>query len=417
MSQLLLHLKKIGELPRDTKLLISIDSVLSLARGYTQVIELIYLSILGLNAAQIGLIVSISAINPIRILFYSIIADKYGKKKVLAFMNIMGAIHFSTYYVTRDFLWFFLATTITGGIVAGNVIEQALLAEKSGDTMRTMAFSVRSFVTTVFSIIGSSLSGFPEYLQKMYNLDVVESIKPLFIIGIILSLIATTMNLFIKEENRKTKKNSLKTKFISKKSQGFILRFSLSSIIMAVGSGVFFNLVSLWFWLTYEVKLSEVGYILAASKIVEAPTFLLGPIIASRLGLVKAYTVTRLIGMVAFSFMPFMPTPVLAAIVFAIRNAIMHVGLPLKTSYTMALLNPEERASSASLINLPSIVPQAVASALGGYLMEYVSTILPIYIAVAAFSSEAIYYNIIFSKIKPPEERSNIMSKKTSPIE
>jgi len=57
-----------------------------------------------------------------------------------------------------------------------------------------------------------------------------------------------------------------------------------------------------------------------------------------------------------------MPNAVLAALVFAARNAIMHVALPMKASYTMALLSPEERASSASIIELPGIIPTALFS-------------------------------------------------------
>jgi hypothetical protein len=71
----------------------------------------------------------------------------------------------------------------------------------------------------------------------------------------------------------------------------------------------------------------------------------------------------------------------------------------------MAQVSPEERASAASLIQIPGIIPRASAIALGGYLMEYVSTALPVYISVAAFSSEAIYYYLTFHKFKPPEER------------
>ncbi|MCJ7632763.1 hypothetical protein MUP77_10290, partial [Candidatus Bathyarchaeota archaeon] len=210
--------------------------------------------------------------------------------------------------------------------------------------------------------------------------------------------------LSIKEAKTERKTIVVKKPFIPTKSRSLILKFSASSLIMGVGSGVFFNLASLWFWMTYHVKLSELGYILATSKIVEAPTYLLAPAIAKKFGLVKAYLVTRLAGTTVFAFMPFMPTPALAALAFAARNAIMHVGLPMKTSYTMAILNPEERASAASIIELPTIVPSALASTLGGYLMEYVSTALPVYIAVAAFSSEAIYFHTIFHKLTPPEE-------------
>lgn len=175
--------------------------------------------------------------------------------------------------------------------------------------------------------------------------------------------------------------------------------------MMGIGNGVFYRLVSLWFYLSYNVEMAAIGYILATSKIFEAPTVLIAPFIASKLGLVKSYLVIRLAGMGAFSLMPLMPNATLAALAFAVRSAIMHLALPLKTSYMMAQVTPEERASAASLIQIPGIIPRASAIALGGYLMEYVSTALPVYISVAAFSSEAVYYYFAFRKLKPPEER------------
>ncbi|MCJ7769993.1 MFS transporter, partial [Candidatus Bathyarchaeota archaeon] len=380
----------------------------SFAGGFTQVVQLVYLSLLGFDSISIGIIVSMSAIYPVRLVLYSIIADKYGKTRVLAFMHLTEAAFFATYYFNTSFAVFVLASLFTGGIMGGGIIEQALLAEKSSDEVRTAAFSTQSFINSIFSILGNSFSGITEILRTTYILDIASTIKPLFILGILISLAAMVMVLLIKEDKTSRTAETKKKNFILIKSRGLVLRFSISSIIMGVGQGVFFSLASLWFWLTYNVKLAELGYILAISKIVEAPTYLLAPAIAKKFGLVKAYLVTRLTGGLVFALMPLMPNPILAAIVFAGRNAIMHVGLPMKTSYMMALLSPEERASAVSIIELPSIVPNALASTLGGYLMEYVSTSLPVYIAVSAFSCEAIYHHLIFNNIKPPEERNNL---------
>jgi predicted MFS family arabinose efflux permease len=292
-----------------------------------------------------------------------------------------------------------------GGVEYGVVIDQALLADKSNKETRTMSFSIRSFFAAIFSIVGNSLSGLPEHLQTAYGMDIISSVKPLFLLGGLISLGAMLSALSISEDITTRKKTVAKKHLIPQKSRGLILRLSLSSLIMGIGNGVFYRLVSLWFWLSYNVEMSAIGYILAGSKIVEAPTFLLAPFIASKLGLVRSYLVIRLLGMGAFSLMPLMPTAILAAITFAVRSAIMHLALPLKTSYMMAQVTPEERASAASLIQIPGIIPRASAIALGGYLMEYVSTALPVYISVAAFSSEAVYYYFAFRKLKPPEER------------
>ncbi|UCH37165.1 MAG: MFS transporter [Candidatus Bathyarchaeota archaeon] len=390
-------------------MLVGTVSMLSLAGGYMQVIQLIYLSLLGFDTVSIGLLASLAAIAPLRMVGYGIIADKYGRTKVLAFIYLTSAVYFTIYYFTTEFTWFVLAALIAGGSMGGVeygvVIDQALLADKSNKETRTMSFSIRSFFAAIFSIVGNSLSSLPEHLQTAYGMDVISSVKPLFLLGALICLGAMLSALSISEDITTRKKTVAKKHLIPQQSRGLILRLSLSSLIMGIGNGVFYRLVSLWFWLSYNVEMSAIGYILAGSKIVEAPTFLLAPFIASKLGLVRSYLIIRLLGMGAFSLMPLMPTAILAAITFAVRSAIMHLALPLKTSYMMAQVTPEERASAASLIQIPGIIPRASAIALGGYLMEYVSTALPVYISVAAFSSEAVYYYFAFRKLKPPEER------------
>lgn len=399
---------KIGSLSKDVKVLVSAISILSLAGGYMQVVQLIYLSMLGFDAGSIGLLASLAAIAPLRMVAYGIIADRYGRTKVLAFIYLTSAVYFAIYYFTTDFRLFVLAALIAGGAmggVGGAVIDQAILADKSDRETRTMNFSIRSFFTMIFSIFGNSLSGLPEHLQTTYGMDVVSSVKPLFLLGTLISLVAAISVFFISEDLTTRKKAITMRHLIPKKSRGLILRLSVSSLMMGIGNGVFYRLVSLWFYLSYNVEMAAIGYILATSKIFEAPTVLIAPFIASKLGLVKSYLVIRLAGMGAFSLMPLMPNATLAAIAFAVRSAIMHLALPLKTSYMMAQVTPEERASAASLIQIPGIIPRASAIALGGYLMEYVSTALPVYISVAAFSSEAVYYYFAFRKLKPPEER------------
>jgi MFS family permease len=402
------YFRKVVGFPKDVKFLISAVSILSLIGGYLQTVQPIYLSFLGFDAASIGLLVSITSVtSTIRMFFYSIVADRYGRRKVLAIMYLIEITFFVIYYFSTDFIWFIIAALFAGSgfrsMGLGGTIHQALITEKSEHDLRNMVFSFQTFIAFICSIIGSTLSGLPEYFQQAYGLDFVGSIKPLFILGIVATCLASLLVLLTTEDLTTTKLT--KKRFIPQKSRGLILKFAITNSIMGIGGGIFFALVSLWFFQAFNVKMSEIGYILAIAKIVEMPSYLIAPSIASKIGLVKAYFATRTSGALIMLAMPLMPNAFLAALLFGARSAILHMSLPLKTSYMMALLSPEERASSASVIQLLSTAPRSAATPLGGYLMENVSVSLPIYIAASAFSIEALYYYFTFRKIKPPEER------------
>ncbi|UCH38172.1 MAG: MFS transporter, partial [Candidatus Bathyarchaeota archaeon] len=400
----------------DVKFLICAVSILSLVGGYLQTVQPIYLSLLGFDAASIGLLVSVTTLSgPVRMFLYSIIADRYGRRKVLAIMYLIEITFFVIYYFSTNFVWFVIAAIFAGSgftsMGLGGTIHQALVTDKSDREMRNMVFSFQTFIAFICSIIGSTLSGLPEYIEQTFGFDFITSIKPLFILGIIATCLASLLVLMTTEES--TTSNLTKKQFIPQKSRRLILKFAITNSIMGVGGGIFFSIVSLWFYQAFRVEMSEIGYILAIAKIIELPSYLIAPFIASKIGLVKAYFATRISGAAIMLIMPLMPTAFLAAILFGARSAILHMSLPLKTSYMMALLSPEERASSASIIQLLSTGTRSATPPLGGYLMENVSVSLPVYIAAAAFTTEAVYYYFTFQKIKPPEERSSVETTNT----
>ena len=71
----------------------------------------------------------------------------------------------------------------------------------------------------------------------------------------------------------------------------------------------------------------------------------------------------------------------------------------------MAVLHPEERASAAGIVQLTSTGSRAIAPTLGGYLMQELSTSLPLFISAAVFTLGNALFYLFFHKLKPPEER------------
>ena len=401
-------LQVVHSLQRDTKLVIIATSMVGFNSGLLQIIQQIYLSLLGLDVASIAFIIAVTQIaSALRTVLYSMLADRYGRKRVLILVYLMGAVHFLVYFLSTDFVWFVVVALVAGGpgtFGYGYVIERVLLADKSTDEMRTTTFSILSFTTAIFSTVGNSLSGLSESIQRLYGLDLVSSTKLLFVFGVVVSFIAVFIIAQLTEEERETVVAS-KEHYLPQKSRGLILRFATASLIMGVGGGIFFSLAPIWFYRTFNMKISDVGFLIGASKLVETFTYLLAPLIASKVGLVKAYFLTRVGGTMAMFLLPLMPNPLLAAILFSVRSSILHLSLPMKSSYMLAVLSPEERASASSLVNLPASISRASSTTLGGYLMENVSLSLPVYVGATLFLVEASFYYASFRKIKPPEEK------------
>lgn len=83
---------------------------------------------------------------------------------------------------------------------------------------------------------------------------------------------------------------------------------------------------------------------------------------------------------------------------------IQRVGMPLRQSYVMGLVAPEERAVVAGLSNLPSQATSASTPALAGYLFDHVSMALPFEIGALIQGMSAATYWVFFRNLRPPEE-------------
>ena len=137
-------------------------------------------------------------------------------------------------------------------------------------------------------------------------------------------------------------------------------------------------------------------------------TYLLGPPLSKRLGVVKTMVLSRMGGVLCIALLPVAPTPLVAELLYTGWFAIQHISLPLRQSYMMAVLPPEERASTASVVQLSHTATNyatgSLAPTLGGYLLQEVSTTLPLFISAAFFTVSNLLFYVFFGRIKPPEE-------------
>jgi MFS family permease len=397
-------------LPKDVRYLILSISLMSVLGGYMQVIRSIYLSLLGFSIVEIGLLSTVASLSgTIRTALYGLLADRFGRKPILVLTYLTSIPFYIVYFVSTEYYIFIIATIIagTGAVGYGGVVHRAFLSEKSGEARRTTVFSIQYFVSSAFATIGTLISGIPEFLQIKYNLNVVDSIKPLFLLGIAFSLLATLLVSIVEESHVKTAKNKKeneKQEIKLKRSWRLIAKFIIAELLNSFGRGLIISLFSLWFYLRFNLDIKTIGYVFTVSRIVETFTYLAGPPLASKYGLVNTIVLSRFGGTLCTALIAFAPTPFLVAVLYAGRNAIQHISHPLQTSYQVAVFKPEERASAPGIIQLFTTITNSVAPTIGSYIMQDISLTLPLLISAAFFTAGNSFYYLFFRKIMPPEE-------------
>jgi MFS family permease len=404
-----------ADLQRDVVVLMASRGVRAFAFSYLGVVFAIYLNQLGYSTVTIGLVISTaSASGAILTVLWGFLSDRFGRKKILMLLAALTIVS-NLIYIFFSHLAFILSAVIIANVGAGgsggggqgggpfNPVEQALLAEKCTPENRNRIFSTNAFVGSLMGSLGALVSGLPQYLQENWGWQAVASYKPLFALTIVFSIVLIFAYSSINEHHiprRREKKNAQPTG-----QAGFVTKMSLLGMVDNLGAGLIGPLISYWFFLRFGVELKSLGFMFSLSYLLAALSFLTAPTIARRIGVVRTMAFSHGAASLIYLFLPLAPTFAIAATMTIGRSFLAYMDNPLRSSFVMGVVRPEDRGSAAGITTLSRHVPVAISPSLSAYLMQAFSLNVPILIGgfLQLFHDCTFYY--MFRDVKPPEEQ------------
>jgi hypothetical protein len=87
-----------------------------------------------------------------------------------------------------------------------------------------------------------------------------------------------------------------------------------------------------------------------------------------------------------------------------IRSFFAYMDNPLRASFTMAMVESNERGSAAGVTSLARIVPFGISPTISTYLMQTVSLTLPLFIGGGLQLLNDVAFFLMFRHVRPPEE-------------
>ncbi len=402
----------LNHLHRDVKLIMASRGLRAFAFSYLNVVFAIYLSRIGYSTIIIGVVHSVAYISgALLTAVWGFLSDRYGRKKILILLAVLTIVSNGIYIFFSHLVFILLAVVIAnvgaGGSAGGgqgggpfNPVEQALLAEKCGPEERNWIFSTNAFVGSMMGSLGALVSGLPQHLEQTWGWNPVWSYRPLFALTILFSVALIFVYRAITEEHRPAEAKRM----ISKQSGAFITKLSLLGIIDNLGAGLIGPLVSYWFFLRFGVELKSLGIMFFLSYFFAALSFLVAPIIARRIGVVRTMVFSHAIASLLNLSLAFAPTFRVAGIMLVVRSFLAYMDNPLRESFTMAMVKAEERGSAAGVTNLARVVPFGISPTLSAYMMQSLSLSVPLVIggSLQLISDFTFYY--FFRHVRPPEE-------------
>ncbi|MGQ9469372.1 MAG: MFS transporter [Nitrososphaerales archaeon] len=392
----LLYYSGIG---REAKLLIITISLVSLPFSFLLVIQPIYLDKAGIDPTMIGaLYTAFGLASSTLVVPFGILSDRYGRKLFLMLGIILQFIFYMIYVLTIYYP-LLLIFGIIGGI--GNAMfypsSSALLAEKSSEEKRTLAFSLSFFASTFAYTFGALLSSLPNYFRVWFNLSESFSYRPMFAIAAIFLILSFIPLASIKE----VRFYKDERKLLPRKSLNIIAKISLVDALIGLGAGFIIPLFSLWFYLRFGLDEAVLGPLFAIANGIMALSYLTAPKLSDSLGIINSIVLTISMATGLMFTIPFISDYGIVAILFVFRNFLMNVSNPISISFMMNNVSPEERGSATGITGVAWNLPYSITSTFGGYIMANISLYLPFLICGTLYAISITLFYGFFRRFKP----------------
>jgi predicted MFS family arabinose efflux permease len=188
-------------------------------------------------------------------------------------------------------------------------------------------------------------------------------------------------------------------------STGRIARLAaLFGLDAFAGGFVAQSIVAYWFFVRWGLGPEQLALVFFAANALAGVSFFAASWVASRIGLLNTMVFTHLPSNVLLVMVPFMPSPALAVMLFLARTSISQMDVPTRQSYTMAVVEPQERTAAAGITNVSRSLTTALSPPLAGIALGAGAFSVPFVIGgVLKIAYDLLVY-ASFRAIRPPEE-------------
>ncbi len=406
-------------LPRSQlSLLFATRALRMFAYGLTSVVLVLHLAAAGLTQPRIGLLLTLTLLGDTAIsLLLTTHADRFGRRRTLVAGSALMLLAAAIFATSTSFALLLLAATVGVLSPSGNevgpflAVEQAALSQQVAPARRTAVFAwyqlTGSLATAAGSLCGGALAqvlqraGFSP-LASYRGVSAGYGLVGLLLLGAFLCLSPVV------EAPRGDRAGPAPRAVLGlHRSRGIVWKLSgLFALDAFAGGLVVQSYVAWWFHERFGASPATLGAIFFGANVLAGFSALSAAAIARRIGLVNTMVATHLPSNVLLAVVPLMPTLPLAVAVLFLRFSISQMDVPTRQSYTMAVVEPDERSAAAGVTGTVRTVGAALAPLLAG----------PLYAAAALASVPfllagglKIAYDLAlwrsFRAVRPPEER------------
>jgi len=391
----------------DIALLFTARGVRGLGDGFAIIILPAYLSAIGFDAAQIGVIVSASLFGTALLtLAVGFIAPRHDLRTFLlagaVLMACTGLAFPSADLFAVIAIVAFVGTInpSTGDLGVLVPLEHAMLAQGVPDHERTRTFARYSLIGALSMATGSLAAALPDFMTPI-GVDTVSAFKIMFYAYAALGLLCAALYWLLPHARMDERPPIAPLGPSRKIVYKLAALFSLDAF---AGGFVVQSLLALWLFIRFDMSLTAASVFFFWTSTLSAFSYPLAAWLSKRFGLVNTMVFTHIPSSVFLIAAAFSPSLILTLVLLLVRAALSQMDVPTRTSYVMAVVTPGERTAAASVTAVPRSLASSLSPAMAGAMLAMPFSGLPLVICGVL----KIVYDLAllnsFRHVKPPEE-------------
>ncbi|KAK6544160.1 hypothetical protein TWF694_000867 [Orbilia ellipsospora] len=417
--------------PRDVKLLLTTRFIRLFAYGQTTLILALFLKALDISLKGIGLFMSLTLFGDVAVsLLLTLVADKIGRRRMLAFGALLIAASGAVFAVTKSY-WLLVLTSVVGVISpSGNeigpfrAIEESIIASLIQADERADLFAWYVIAGTLSRALGNLFCGWMITALQNAGWTPLESYKIIFlgysVLGITNAVISSFLSARCEEqqprkpqrdsgsveaepflerdardsmdsesrsEQSSIRKLSLLQKFksllphITRESRSILIKLCLLFGVDSFASGLMpASLITLYFHDAFSFPPGALGTLFFTTNLVSSVGNLLASAVARRIGLIKTMVFTHLPSAICLTLIPLFPSVYPAIVFLVIRSLLGSMDQAPRSAFLSAVMKPEERTAVMGIVTVTKTLSQSagpfVTGIIGGAGLFWVSFVV-----------------------------------------
>jgi MFS family permease len=373
-----------------------------------------HLTHLGFSATQVGAVVAASLLGSALLTLAAGFLSRQVTPRTLllatSWIMLTTGIALGSVTTFVPLLLISIVTTLNPS--AGDVspflpIEQALLSNSVSAEQRTSLFAGYNLVGSLVGALGALCAGLPVLIARSLNVSDQTGRQSAFVFYGLAGLLALVLYSRLPRVALDTHTSIRRA--LSPHSRKTVLTLSALFSLDSFGGGFATQAIfALWMLSRFNVSIESLGALFFGAGIISAFSSLLAVRISQRIGLVRTMVFTHIPASVLLVLVALSPHVSIAIALFLVRAFLSQMDVPVRTSYVMAVVKPEERAAASSITNVPRSLASALPPLAAGWMLDQTTFAWPLLICAACKITYDLLLLKMFTDVAPHDTTTEI---------